>query len=121
MIINFVIGLPGSGKSRYLKDKEFVVDDLINPQFPECNILWVADPRFCDPDFLAKTLENLENIYGPFRVEMIYFENNLKKCRQNIEHRRLHVDDRKVEGLLRRLSRIYEPINPIEIESEFVL
>ena len=26
MIINFVIGLPGSGKSRYLKDKDFVVD-----------------------------------------------------------------------------------------------
>ena len=36
MVINFVIGLPGSGKSRYLKDKEFVIDDLINPQFPEC-------------------------------------------------------------------------------------
>lgn len=121
MKINFVVGLPGSGKSKLLKDKEFKIDDLVNPQFPECDELWITDPRFCDDRFFNDCLLNLRKIYGQFQHSTVYFDNNVQKCLQNIEHRRLHGDEREVEGLLKRLSRKYQPINPIEVESEFVL
>ena len=121
MKITLVIGLPGSGKSRFLKDKEHVIDDMIHPKYRDCDELWVADPRMCDDRYLRDIKKHLSEVYENVQFECIYFENDLDKCLTNIEHRRLLGDERQVEGLARHLSKTYEPINPIEVITEFVL
>lgn len=110
MRIILIIGLPGSGKT-YLANKlqsgGTVIDDITDQnQLPErCERLIITDVNFCDEKLLKKACVILQSKYPGAVIDRMYFENDAKKCRRNVEYRN---DGRNVEGTIRRFEKIYK-------------
>jgi len=128
MRILFLVGLPGAGKS-YLakqfceKPNTILFDDLgvacsiadfKQALMTEKNLV-VTDVNLCEASTREKATKLIKSISPNREIEWIYFENNLEKCRKNVEYRN---DGRNVEGTLRRFSKTYtipEEIKPLTI------
>lgn len=93
MKITFIIGLPGSGKSTFIKQYEndaVIIDDpkkkdIVNIQ--ETEWLIISDPNFCNKQTLNNAKKYLENKFSNLYFEYIYFENDVENCINNINHR----------------------------------
>lgn len=122
--IVFVIGLPGSGKTYFVNSQKdgFVLDDpknfhQINHAINECNrlnlsILYVTDPHFCDKMVLVAAIKIFKKLLKIDDFDFIYFENDPEQCLINAKNRN---DGRKVDGMIKYLSKIYQPIKPIPV------
>lgn len=113
MDIILVIGLPGSGKSHFLKsfstdlynicDDIKTLDDLPNPK--ENKNLVIACPTFCFPRVLISATNYLGLRYLGSQIKYFCFENNPEKCLKNIEYRN---DGRMVKEAIFIMSKFYE-------------
>lgn len=123
LTITCLIGLPGSGKTTYIKQfnpkYNAIFDDILTPEdvvkfIGTCNefggLIVIADCNLCNPQIL-EVFETIikKEIHREAKLEYIYFENNPDACRANVK---LRNDGRNVEDSIIALSRIYDP--PIE-------
>lgn len=105
------VGLPGSGKSYHAKKLcDVVVDDITDlSQLPDdigSNDLGVIDVNFCDESILKAAGKYLKNKYPTHAIGVVYFENDARKARKNVDRR---ADGRNVEGTIRRFEKNYNP------------
>lgn len=128
LTIRILIGLPGSGKTSFIKNTieqyNSVFDDILSiddiARFKEdCNeyggLVVIADCNLCNTENL-NILERIikSDIHIESKIEKIYFENNPDACRHNVS---LRNDNRKVENSINNLSRFYNPpMNSITVE-----
>jgi len=130
MKIIFIVGLPGSGKSYLGKklaeqtnaigyfDDLSVADKSVFERFKKLlfqkqGTIIVNDVYLCEPKHRESALNLIKEV-NP-KIQWIYFENNLEKCRRNVEFRN---DGRDVEGSLLRFSKSYvipENVEPLLI------
>jgi len=90
-----IIGLPGSGKSFLAKDLQaksiditVLIDDPVELDLSELdNVddLIITDPHLCNKEIRYNAIIFLE-LLG-YKVECIYFENDVEKCVKNIAYR----------------------------------
>lgn len=134
--ISLLVGSPGAGKSTlgmsmasegkgaiFIDDISMLVKDnpcsFINKQAREnlaCHII-IADVNFCFTGIREKAIKQLEE-YFKLKVNVLYFENNLEKCLNNIKQRALMGDIRDVQGLAKLISKKYiipEDVIPMTI------
>lgn len=116
-----VVGLPGSGKTHYALGLQaqgwLMVDDITDlsdlpPAQPGLRVV-ITDPNFCVTSVRQAAQAVCAQIYHT--VDCVFFENCVTKCEVNVAHR---ADGRRVQGLLRSLSRIYEipaDVQPLQI------
>lgn len=111
-MIVFVVGLPGSGKTLYARERaeregRILVDD---PRDAEalCHMealvaggrsIIVTDPNLCFPD----VRELAAGRFAGQTVEWVYFENDPERCLYNSTGR-----GRQVEGFIRLASKYYQ-------------
>jgi len=109
-MIRLYVGLPGSGKTFHANlECDVVVDDISSiSELPNSisGTLGITDVNFCDAVILSKAKEMLSELYNNVKIEVIYFENSLDKCVNNVYHRN---DGRDVMGTIKRFSKIYVP------------
>jgi len=109
--ITVLVGLPGSGKSYYIKQnsdsKTIIVDDPKNAnELPDklTSDLIIADCHLCR----EKTRESLHKIlqirYQKAEINYVFFENNPEQCLQNVKFRN---DGRFVEPTIKNYSKEY--------------
>jgi len=109
--VSFIVGLPGSGKTTYIKERikrteEIIFDDfkanalgdsdnfqssqyyeeLIDSLKSSKNCL-ISDIDFCRTDAREEAIICLNERVPVIKIEWLYFENNPKKCMFNIENR----------------------------------
>lgn len=109
--LTFIVGLPGSGKSFLGKQLEgHFIDDasLHGIQIVKDAVRNRISPLIVADVFLCRDTERIHAIMtlsgSNYDIEWIFFENNPEKCLANV-HRR--DDGRKVEGLIRQLTKEY--------------
>lgn len=98
--IFIVLGLPGSGKSTYLKKFNdcYIMDDILSDWLNQFKIrdninssknIVVADPRLCSMKTFKILLDFFINnvVSSESQIYFRYFENNSKQCLINIESR----------------------------------
>lgn len=121
--LTFIIGLPCSGKSTFLKGIDnscLKIDDPVNFDTDVKNKIikhiskskkdiYIADCHLCNDDVLINAITRIENISINFNFKYIYFENNVDKCLINLKKRTDNGDNRKVEEYIKYLSKIYKP------------
>lgn len=127
--ITILIGLPGSGKTHYIREhrkiSSVIFDDVTvnDPQFKnlkQCNsqIIMVSDPTF-----VYGTRESIElffrnKIFPDQKLTFIfkYFENDLIKCWNNVK---LRNDGREINWhIMKHMSlnyKIPDNVTPIEV------
>lgn len=109
--ITVLVGLPGSGKSYYIKQnsdsKTIIVDDPKNAnELPDklTSDLIIADCHLCR----EKTRESLNKIlqirYPKAEINYVFFENNPEQCLKNVKFRN---DGRFVEPTIKNYSKEY--------------
>lgn len=105
-MIYLVIGLPGSGKTTFLKTVEgTVVDDIASlEQLPdEFENLWISDINFCLGTDSAE--KYLKNRYKDEKIIKIFFKNSPSDCIMNIKNRN---DGRNIsDNFVYELSKRY--------------
>ena len=128
--ICLLVGLPGSGKTtigtqltnKYkLEQKDVVfIDDIgkITGNAEELlieidkkntyDVLIISDVFFCQKEILKKAIQLLIKLFPSYMIECLFFENNIKKCLNNVKKRSEQGDDRKVDELIKQLSKKYE-------------
>ena len=113
--VTLITGLPGSGKTHLAKEivehtgavlfDDITVDDI--PALKEVvaaeRDAVVTDPHLCNPGTL-RTARGLLVDMGA-EVEVICFTNEPEACYANVQRR---DDGRKVNGMIRDMSTIYE-------------
>ena len=125
------MGLPGSGKSYYLKrlrndgtvrwicedfhadayrDSEHVVDSrhfaLLVENLQHGLVCGVADIAFCNPVRLQEFLNEIRTRVPKAEIKFHCFKNDKTRCVENVEHRaRASVESEK--GLIEKFSPIY--------------
>lgn len=117
MIVNLIIGLPGSGKT-WLANKigGYIVDDITSvDQLPlKTDKDWViTDVNFCSSCTLAGASELIRS-YAQMRspsgteIEIVkhYFKNEPKACYANVI---LRSDGRNVGPTIERFTKLYNP------------
>jgi uridine kinase len=132
--LTFIIGLPCSGKTTFLKgikesclkiddpiDFKTDVKDKIIKYISKSNLfsckkdIYISDCNLCNDDILIKAITRIEDINMNFNFKYIYFENNVDKCLINLKKRKEKGDNREVENYIKQLSKIYTPVNYINI------
>ena len=134
--LTLLVGSPGAGKSTLGKkmvstgSETIFLDDLSmlvknNPcKFIEEHAVMhnashviISDVNFCFVKIRETAIKQLE-LYFQLKVNVLYFENNLEKCLNNIKQRALMGDIRDVQGLAKLISKEYvipEDVIPITI------
>lgn len=117
--VMFVIGLPGSGKTYYmentLKPKGFtLVDDIENTrQIPnDKNLIAISDVNLCVPEICLMAFHSVKSFLPEHNINFLTFENDPEKCKANVKYRN---DGRDVMEDIDNLTKIYQPMNPVEI------
>lgn len=123
--IILLIGLPGAGKttlgnsllSNYNKNEALFIDDIgmvtnnakeyLGKLKGDLKALIISDVFFCDSKVLNSAIYLLKELFPNSNIEKIYFENNKEKCLKNIAQRKAMGDTRKVENLVKLLSKKY--------------
>lgn len=128
--IYLIVGLPGSGKTtigtkltnKYKLEQQAVlfIDDIgkitgsaeellieINKE-NTYDILIISDVFFCQKEILKKAIQLLIKLFPNYVIECLFFENNIDKCLKNVKKRNEQGDDRKVDELIKQLSKKYE-------------
>lgn len=106
-----VVGLPGSGKTRYARGLGpgwTVVDDPERPadlpaDFPGDVV--ITSPHFCQAESLAFAEAEVKRRWPGIAVETAFFANDPEACRKNAARR----PGKDVDGLIVFLSRRYAP------------
>lgn len=96
--VTFIVGLPGSGKTHYIKNSlniqipnSLVIDDPkdtfdISRGIERGGRMIIADPWLCDPSIREKALNKFVEL-GNWGYDVYFFENNQEKCKRNIAYR----------------------------------
>lgn len=121
--IHLLIGLPGSGKSFWLKEhaiQQFVLDDIsqTDPTLQKLTAImhdssvsdiWISDVNFCNFQTLQKALINLQNIQKKESILFYFllFKTPIDICRQNV-HNRKSFDNRWVDPTIDIFSKTIE-------------
>lgn len=127
-MIIILVGLSGSGKTWYAKNKlkyDYFVDD------PKClfdfpsslgmdEVLVIADPTLC----VDEIRNNIDmSRYPGHSIQFIFFENDPIKCWSNVEHRQKNGDRRNISKnkMFQQSSKynIPEEYEPIQIWSPY--
>lgn len=93
-----IVGLPGSGKTHLARNKyvpmgyTLIDDPKKQPDFKESAKYVICDPWLCCP----KIREIFYSKFSHFRIEAIFFENDVDKCLRNIQFRN---DGREIKTL----------------------
>lgn len=109
--ITLIIGLPGSGKSTYARNKfpgSIIIDDPKNiNELPDTTEDFVIiDPWLCDVSVRDKCVEYLIQKYNCDIVQ-IFFDDNITQCQCNIIVRGDRGDKRDVGVTFNILSKRY--------------
>ena len=103
-----IAGLPGSGKSnyigQYIKNKGgfwYIVDDYNNDMLAftkeridlDHNVV-ISSIDFCKPGVISALKEELESAFTDIDIDVVYFENNMRKCIVNVIERSKERGDR---------------------------
>lgn len=127
--ITVLVGLPGSGKT-YLgnslqNENRIYIDDirkdtlgslrkLVEKQkFPD---IIISDVWLCEEKERNKCKAWLSWHAPDYEIEWIFFENSPDKCLENVKRRNANGDCRKVEGLIRQLTKEYVIPEGVEIK-----
>lgn len=110
--ITLLIGLPGSGKSHYIKEHFHstdytVIDDPKMPSdFPDTfdKHLVIADCHLCRSAVLESFHFFAQRKYPDAKINLIYFENNPMQCFKNVDYRN---DGRDVKLTIQYASKKY--------------
>ena len=117
-----LIGLPASGKSYLAKKYEklgyAILDDLsiiggiekLKNTLTNNDKILIIDVYLC----LEKNRKILFNICKNFKIFCIFFENDWKKCYNNMKYRMALGDIRKVEGMIKLMHKDYEIPNNVK-------
>lgn len=113
-----IIGLPGSGKTSYIKKNEFFKDFIFHDDFisnffngelmrdlktSDKNIC-IADPRLCNIQMFNKYIEIFQEVIkDKSQIKLLLFENDKNKCLINAKLRK----NKKVDKTIELLSEIY--------------
>lgn len=137
--ITLLIGLPGSGKTTlgnfFIENykgagKALFIDDIgiktndaksyLSNLDKEIEWLIISDVYFCKKEVLTQAKELLNSLYPNIEIEVLFFENSPEKCLYNIKKRVEKGDDRKVEGLVKSLSKDYDisSTKPLKIKNK---
>lgn len=106
--IFIIIGLPGSGKTHYLKNKSgFILDDKKDFfNLPEQSIpyenLYISHPMLCLKENQTRLIDNINNNYKDIKINFICFENNPEQCYKNSKKR-----ERNILPTLKLLTKNY--------------
>lgn len=122
--IYLLIGIPGSGKSHWLKTKEdiksCVLDDisqlnnpldLLQDAINNKNIksIYISDVNFLDLSILKKAESMIENYFNhqPYSMNYVIFKSTKEISEHNVV---LRNDGRKVQGTIQRFYKHYAQI-----------
>lgn len=112
-----IVGLPGSGKTHLAKKSysDYVLIDDPDAHFDLMGIdrdkdYVITDPHLCDPKNRAAAEKMLRRM--GFKVEFVYFENDEKKCLNNIKHRN---DGRLITNFSSFRYKIPQNVDTLEI------
>lgn len=106
--IVIIIGLPGSGKSSFLKSKSgLILDDQKNMfELPKQNTkeetLYISHPMLCLKKNQDELLRIIDEKYDNVSIDIFCFENNSKQCFLNSQKRK-----RDVTATLKILTKNY--------------
>lgn len=130
--IYLIIGIPGSGKSYWLKDKEepnhAIFDDISQMSNPlellkqsinstKIKNIYISDVNFLELNVLKKAEETIKQYMGNqlFKINYVVFKSNKEISEHNVK---LRNDGRKVDGTISRFYKKYEEIlNYLENQS----
>lgn len=122
MIITLVIGLPGSGKTTFVRNTkqstDVCVDDPtnLNKVYQLCdaaysvgNNVYISDPKLCVGSILRDAVTLLKKRYTTAAFQFIFFENNPEQCIANARARLKSEPYKTTENLIIKLSSQYRP------------
>jgi ABC-type oligopeptide transport system ATPase subunit len=120
--IKFLVGMPGSGKSTlgnsisdgatlFIDDISIITKNakeyLSNLNVDGYSQLIIADVFFCQESVRNAATKIVQEVFPNIPIEYLFFENSAEKCLINVEKRKENGDDRKVEELIKILSKQY--------------
>lgn len=109
MKIRLIIGLPCSGKTTLLNFLEgFNIDDIKSlEQLPEkADCLNITSPQFIFQSVRNAAVNHLKKKYQTENIELIFFENSVEKCLNNLR-KRGDEKEKKVESFIKNFSTFY--------------
>lgn len=122
MIITLVIGLPGSGKTTFVRNTkqstDVCVDDptdlnkvyqLCDAAYSAGNNVYISDPKLCVGSILRDAVTLLKKRYTTAELQFIFFENNPEQCIANARSRLKTEPHKTTENLIIKLSSQYRP------------
>jgi len=116
MKVVLLIGLPGSGKSTtgkywsevfkipFYDDASHLVKDIKEILDKKEDEIIISDCNLCIPSVLNQAKIIISEYTN--EIFIFSFENNKEKCLYNVQQRN---DGRKVERMIRLLSKVYKP------------
>lgn len=125
MLVVLVIGLPGSGKTSWARQRiaeaffqghrQALIDDptdlgtvaseLAKARAAGAEVVYVCDPNFCAGETVRAAQEWFQT--GGYDVESVYFQNDPQQCLRNaMQAEREH---KAVHGAILMWARVYAP------------
>ncbi len=128
--ICFVVGLPGSGKEKYLQQLQksgvFTINNPKNYEqdvLPHLNeqeqVLAIADHNLCFPSSREKMVVAIGSIVQNVSFRWIYYENDPLQCLSNLRSAGIQIGDPPLDNFIWRISQGYSI--PTNIETKPVL
>lgn len=121
--IKLIVGLPGSGKTTWgngfiqLHPNTLFIDDIsivaenakeyLETIDKNYEYILISDVYFCQEEVRNEAVKVVEEVFPNILVDLVYFENSIDKCLENVSKRQQKGDSRKVFGLMNELSKKY--------------
>lgn len=105
MRIIVIVGLPGSGKTHLGESLNVPFHDDATCLPDTHEDFAITHPVFCLEKCRNNLMSKIAEKYGDVDVEWVYFENDPQQCLTNAATR----VDKKVDDMIRRLSKEYTP------------